>query len=353
MLDFTETNLQKKMPMPTREISGRKALLDFDATDVKALLSFRTFIESKIDTIVNAFYAIQTNEPEIAQLISEPATLKRLQGAQRKYVLDLFAGNYDEEYVNNRLQIGLVHKRIGVAPKLYLSAVHLLRRLIVKQLAECSQRPEDVAAATIALDKLIFFDITLIFDTYIQSMVSEVETAKHKAVQYAKLLEETVAKRDHELRTDALTGLTTRRYLHDILQRKIYAAQRRTEPVSIVFMDIDDFKTLNDTKGHAFGDTVLGRLGGILLEVSRNDDVCVRYGGDEFCVILANTTEALAKTVYCERVNILLSQRLDGVAVSMGVFQTGPDQFKEVDALLHYADKRMYLEKRLRKKLKK
>jgi len=99
MLDLTEKNLQEQMSMPPLEINGRKALLNFDGTDVKALLTFRTFIENKIDTIVNEFYAIQINEAEIAQLISEPATLNRLQGAQRKYVLDLFAGNYDEGYV--------------------------------------------------------------------------------------------------------------------------------------------------------------------------------------------------------------------------------------------------------------
>lgn len=353
MLDLTEKNLQEQMTIPPLEINGRKALLDFDGADVKALLRLQTFIENKIDEIVNAFYAIQTNEPEIALLISEPATLRRLQGAQRKYVLDLFAGNYDEDYVNNRLKIGLVHKHIGVAPKLYLSAIHLLRGLIVKQLHRYPHEREAVAAAIIALDKLIFFDITLVFETYIQGMVSEVETAKHQAEQYAKALEETVAKRDHELRTDVLTGLTTRRYLHDILQRIISAAQRRTEPVSIVFLDIDDFKTINDTKGHAFGDIVLRTLGGILLEASRNDDVCVRYGGDEFCIILANTTEELAKSVYCQRVNTLLSEQLDEVSVSMGIFQTGPLHFEDVDSLLHYADKRMYLEKMHSKKLKK
>ena len=70
--------------------------------------------------------------PEIALLIGDADTLRRLRSAQRKYVNDLFSGFYNLEYVNNRLRIGLVHKRIGVEPKLYLAAINTLHQLLIE-----------------------------------------------------------------------------------------------------------------------------------------------------------------------------------------------------------------------------
>jgi hypothetical protein len=84
-------------------------------------------IEPHIDALVDKFYTLQTGITEIALLIGDADTLTRLRAAQRRYILDLFSGLYDLEYVNNRLRIGLVHKRIGVEPKLYLAAINTLK----------------------------------------------------------------------------------------------------------------------------------------------------------------------------------------------------------------------------------
>lgn len=126
----TEQTLFEQMRITELEIEFRKALFSFTQADVKALLSFKPIIEENIDKIVDDFYGLQTSVSEIALLIGDSDTLARLRTAQRRYVLDLFNGVYDLEYVNNRLRIGLVHKRIGVEPKLYLSAVHTLKELI-------------------------------------------------------------------------------------------------------------------------------------------------------------------------------------------------------------------------------
>lgn len=70
--------------------------------------------------IVDEFYQRQVEDEEISLLIGDASTLNRLSNAQRKYIIDLFSGTYDSEYVNNRLRISMVHKHIGVEPKLYL-----------------------------------------------------------------------------------------------------------------------------------------------------------------------------------------------------------------------------------------
>ncbi|EKF73420.1 hypothetical protein A11A3_13745 [Alcanivorax hongdengensis A-11-3] len=342
--------LLEQMRITEIDIGSRKHLLEFDQDDVDALLLCRPLVDEKLDDIVDTFYGIQTSNLEIAALIGDADTLDRLQSAQRRYILDLFAGVYDLEYTNNRLRIGLVHKRIGVELKLYLSAVYLLRRLLVSSIIDALEDSEQRAAALTALDKLIYFDVTLVFETYIQSMLSEIEAVKNRTEKYARALEETVAMRNGQLRTDALTGLTTRRYLHEGLQRALHAAQRRNEPLSLIFVDVDNFKELNDLRGHAYGDRVLCDLGRVLMETARGEDTCVRYGGDEFCVVLANSTEEQSRTSFCERVRLLLAERLPGVSISMGIVQTGPEHYESADVLLKSADRRMYLDKTDKKK---
>ena len=337
--------LLEQMRITDMEIGARKHLLEFDDRDVEALLHCRGAVETRLDDIVDTFYGIQTSNPDISSLIGDADTLERLESAQRRYILDLFCGVYDLEYTNNRLRIGLVHKRIGVEPKLYLSGVYLLRRLLTDSIIEAITERAAQNRALRALDKLIYFDVTLVFETYILSMVSEIEAVKNRTEDYARALEETVAMRNGQLRTDALTGLTSRRYLHEALRRTLKAAQRRHEPVSVIFVDVDDFKGLNDRHGHAYGDRVLSELGKVLLEAARGEDTCVRYGGDEFCVVLANSTEEQARNCYCLRIQCLLEERLPQVSVSMGVVQTGPVHYEEAQALLNSADRRMYLDK--------
>lgn len=345
----TMKTLLEQLRVTETELRVRKRLLDFGDEDVDVLNQCCSLVEQRLDTIVDTFYGIQTSNPEIAALIGDADTLDRLQAAQRRYILDLFTGVYDLEYANNRLRIGLVHKRIGVEPKYYLSAVYLLRRLLAENLTDLIGEEALRLRAIKALDKLIYLDVTLVFETYIQSMVSEIEAVKNRTEEYARALEETVAMRNGELRTDSLTGLTTRRFLHEALQRTLNAAQRRGEPVCLIFVDVDDFKNLNDHRGHAYGDQVLCELGKVLLDAARGEDTCVRYGGDEFCVVLANSTEEQAVSSYCQRIKNLLSERLPNVHISLGVVQTGPEKYEKADALLKHADHRMYQEKTVKK----
>lgn len=101
----TDKSLLEQMQISDAEISRRMTLLDL-------LTAQQAVIEDSIDDIVDEFYEAQTAVDEIALLIGDAETLARLRAAQRMYVIDLFRGIYDSEYVNNRLRIGMVHKRI-------------------------------------------------------------------------------------------------------------------------------------------------------------------------------------------------------------------------------------------------
>ncbi len=89
--------------------------------------------------------------------------------------------------------------------------------------------------------------------------------------------------------TDTLTGLFNRRHLRDRLLQEMFRAERYGSPLSLLLMDPDHFKQVNDTYGHNMGDEVLARLGAIIKHKARTTDIAGRYGGDEFCVILTVT----------------------------------------------------------------
>ena len=343
-------SLMMQMHLTEHEIVRRKELLALGEEDIALLVRCKPYIEENIDVIVNEFYEEQTSIEEIALLIGDLDTLQRLHAAQRKYVLDLFSGFTDMEYVNNRLRIGLVHKRIGVEPKLYLSAVKTLKDMIYHALERSISDPALLARTYQALDKLLFFDVTLVFDTYIRSLISEIETARERSENYAKNLELQVAERTRQLKElsdrDPLSNLFNQRAFRDFLRRELAHAKRFLSPLSLVYFDVDQFKTLNDQHGHPFGDSVIRFLGETLLQEVRETDLPCRYGGDEFCIILPECDSDSAEVV-CRKIMEVFGVKFPEVTLSFGIAQTGPAAYLEPDELIKLADSKMYQAKAL------
>ena len=98
-----------------------------------------------------------------------------------------------------------------------------------------------------------------------------------------------ISRLEAENRTDPLTGIYNRRYLERRLKRESAKASRFDLPLSVLLLDIDHFKAINDTHGHGVGDAVLERLGRVTEAAVRDSDIAARYGGDEILVILPNT----------------------------------------------------------------
>ncbi len=346
----TDKTLYEQMQLSEIEIERRKEFLNISDTDLRQLSQCKEHIEQEVDGIVNEFYELQTAIDEIQLLIGDSDTLKRLRMAQRKYVLDLFSGKYDSDYVNNRLRIGLVHKRIGVEPKLYLSAVRTLKGILHKHFDKLFSDANLRSQVYQALDKLMYFDITLVFDTYIRSLIAEIETAKSRTENYAKSLEDKVAERTQQLedlsRRDPLTNLYNHRALKETLYRDLIQAKRRERHLSLIYFDIDDFKQVNDNQGHHKGDEMLVNVSHILGKICREADVPCRYGGDEFCVILPECDSDNARKV-AERLISLFTKRYPKNSLSIGIATTGPLQFVESDPLIREADKKMYLAKKI------
>ena len=147
---------------------------------------------------------------------------------------------------------------------------------------------------------------------------------------------------------DPLTGFFNHRYLHERLGEEILRAQRANEPVSLLMLDLDDFKLVNDTLGHLFGDEVLKWAAGQIRAVLRASDVPTRYGGDEFAMILPGTTGDEARAVGDRIVHALAAHayRASGhgpvpVTASIGT-ASFPEQGRTPRELIAVADGALY-----------
>ena len=153
---------------------------------------------------------------------------------------------------------------------------------------------------------------------------------------------------------DSLTGLLNRGVLESVMKREFNRATRYGSPLSLVFLDLDHFKTVNDTHGHDAGDALLKYLGTHLMKLSRESDVVGRLAGDEFLILLPSTTsdEALALT---QRIKSYFTEnplKFDGVSIpiafSFGIAQTQDPGVQDPSSLLKRADERLYAAKRKR-----
>jgi diguanylate cyclase (GGDEF)-like protein len=152
--------------------------------------------------------------------------------------------------------------------------------------------------------------------------------------------------------TDALTGVGSRKLLEEKLQAECERAQRYKRPFSIAIIDLDHFKMINDTLGHAAGDDAIRTLAACMEKEKRVPDILARYGGDEFVVLMPATDEAGARRVG-DKVIAAMRQRNDHqpegprLSASLGVHTADGSS---VEALLQEADRRMYAMKRARQR---
>ena len=163
---------------------------------------------------------------------------------------------------------------------------------------------------------------------------------------YKERLEQANAELLNLATTDPLTGLLNRRKFEEVMQHEVARAVRYG-PLSLLLIDLDFFKQVNDCYGHHAGDEALKTVAGVLNSCCRSTDVCARLGGDEFAVILPQTDAAAAPFVRDRILHTIaqtplpLGERQIKLSLSIGIASL-PDDATESEALIAFADSAMY-----------
>lgn len=153
--------------------------------------------------------------------------------------------------------------------------------------------------------------------------------------------------RTEALNKDYLTGLYSKRYQEAKLRKMIKEARQKSTPLSLIMLDVDYFKEINDQYGHYIGDQVLKEVANVIMYNARNIDVCSRYGGDEFLIILPNTLPEVAASISDNIkksvLKLSVSDEKTQISVSIGIALW--NHTSEIDEFIMQADKAMYVSK--------
>lgn len=183
---------------------------------------------------------------------------------------------------------------------------------------------------------------------FVGCLVLVVSVLSSRAAEYVGR----VALLEQENITDPLTGLYNRRYLDQRMREETGKAERYRLPLSILMIDIDHFKRINDTYGHQVGDAVLNGIARVITGIARSTDIVARYGGEEILVIAPNTTISSA-AAFAERIRaaveaapLIPAETCGGyqalpVTVSIGV-ASPPPGIADAQALIKSADEALY-----------
>jgi diguanylate cyclase (GGDEF)-like protein len=168
-----------------------------------------------------------------------------------------------------------------------------------------------------------------------------------KVLARTQELEDIQQKLMQQANRDPLTNLYNRRYFNEISKNLISIAKREQQDLSILIMDIDDFKNINDTYGHSVGDSVILYVADVLVATARKSDICVRFGGEEFVVVLPNTSFE-ASQILAEKIRkkiddakLELAHNTITFTLSIGISQVSSNDVI-IESALKKADEALY-----------
>ncbi len=255
--------------------------------------------------IIDRFYE-QLMHDSRAQTLLASYDIDRLKATQTGYLTDFGVDFRDANYFETRARVGIAHARVGLPLALYLSAFGVMQTLILETLADCVGDIGDRHVLSRLVLKLTTLDIAVATEIYHRSSV----LALDRSVKHLQIEQNTLRT---QLQQDALTGASSRTSLLSELEGAIERSAKTGQPLCIIMADLDHFKAVNDTHGHLVGDKVLTEVGARIRAALREFDLVGRYGGEEFVVMLENTSRHTAQQV-AERIR----QRIAGEPINTG-----------------------------------
>ena len=325
----------------------RKAQLTLIGLDVHSredvrMLHDKLLSHTATEQIFDRFYAQLLLNKQAADLLSS-FDLGHLKAKQVDYIRELGVSFKDAKYFESRAQVGVAHARVGVPLSLYLSSFGLLQCLILECLLDQVEDKTQRETMTRLVLKLTTLDIALATEVYHRCRIQDLD----RSVKHLEL-EQNVLRT--QLEQDALTGASSRTSLLRELQGAIARCEKTGQPLAVIMADLDHFKAVNDTQGHLVGDRVLAEVATRIKAALREFDLVGRYGGEEFVILLENTSLHTAHQI-AERVRQHIgsqpvhtsSQNIE-ITISQGLAMRmeGDDR----QSLLKRADQAMYAAKK-------
>lgn len=184
----------------------------------------------------------------------------------------------------------------------------------------------------------------LVFSTFVFSATRKLSEALEKAFRLTRQMERAHTISTRAAQTDELTGLMNRRAFFERAQVLYAQCRHNQQPLCALMLDMDHFKQINDTYGHQAGDQVLRQIGGVISASFRQADVYGRLGGEEFAVLLPNTSLDTARAIAEQlimAISGLAAEPVKGLSASLGLASTH-DHDQDLHGLMNMADKALY-----------
>ena len=325
--------------------------VDFEYVTSVAEMAMRAMAEHHVPPTPNNF------QVWFRYGLGTPAELKRaidiLIGNKRKFDAitnrDLFvtyvgSQALDDEAASNASQ--QLHSVMASA-KQFLTAAIADNRSQIEAIGEVAHQSET------GIDPRLLIESLMTELAKAATRATKLETGFVEKTRELDTIRDSLSKSEERARTDILTGLPNRRALDEFFRAAQIAAMEKGEPLSILLVDIDHFKTFNDSFGHGVGDQVLRLMAKVLRERLREIDLPARYGGEELIAVLPGadlaTCEAIAERVRrsiseCRITRRSTGEMLPGITVSIGVAQFRPGE--SMSDLVERCDRALYLAKK-------
>ncbi|MBN2493157.1 MAG: diguanylate cyclase [Deltaproteobacteria bacterium] len=243
--------------------------------------------------------------------------------------------------------------RLVIRPVRALSAMaeHLSRRELDHRVADKGRDELGTLARVFNSTAAELADYTRDLETKVRERSQEIISKNEELERANQQLSDMNVRLEELATTDGLTGLANKAHLLSRLDFEVMRAQRGGHKLSLVMLDVDKFKHYNDTHGHLAGDRVLAQLAGVLRSNLRSIDIAGRFGGEEFCIALLDTSlkaaskaaEKLRRAVEREDFEGQDQQPGGNMTISLGVAELGPAE--RVNELIERADNALYAAK--------
>ncbi|MDX5536435.1 diguanylate cyclase, partial [Escherichia coli] len=237
------------------------------------------------------FYRIVRIDPHAEEFLSNEQVERQLKSAMERWIINVLSAQVDdvERLIQIQHTVAEVHARIGIPVEIVEMGFRVLKKILYPVIFSSDySAAEKLQVYHFSINSI---DITrnlnnrslrVKFLLQIRNTVSQIITLLRE-------LFEEVSR--HEVGMDVLTKLLNRRFLPTIFKREIAHANRTGTPLSVLIIDVDKFKEINDTWGHNTGDEILRKVSQAFYDNVRSSDYVFRYGGDEFIIVLTEASE--------------------------------------------------------------